>query len=118
MSGSLESGRQVTTEDKPEIRGNQATSFSGEPVGDKLSPARPRMCVAGRLGSGHDSGAPSLRSGLADKRPSKLLLCVSSWVETFPFPDIGASPVGPHQDGDVGLGWGGGSFLAPALVTL
>lgn len=54
------------------IRGNQATSFSGEPVGDKLSPARPRVCVSGgKSGSRRDLGALSWRSALAGGRVPK-----------------------------------------------
>lgn len=71
-------------------------------------------------------GGVGMWSGLVGKGPSKaapqLLLPVSVQVETCPFPDTRASPVGPHQDGDGGdrigqEGLNSSSFLAPPRIT-
>lgn len=83
------------------IRGNQATSFSGEPVSDKLSPARPRVCVSGgSRGVGAiwelSAGGQHWQAGGFPRQSPQSLLSVSAQVETFPVPDMGASVVGPH----------------------
>lgn len=93
------------------IRGNQATSFSGEPVGDKPSSARPRDVCGGGVGTIQELSAGGQGKRLSKAAPCACFLSLPRWKHSH-------SLTGEYLQRDlikmetVGMEcWGGGGFL-------